>query len=135
MSFKQINLTEYNGFFKNGRWKFKSRADVVKVGEVKIRPAQGGILCEEKQPWYYCSVRLEDGSAAGPSMLWIEYKRHQHQPLPIEQLPTNSKLGEDTGRKLSSSDTGIVIKAKTNSDGDVIESGTLLYYQIAKIKS
>ena len=135
MSFKQINLTKQNGFFKNGRWKFKRRADAVKVGGVKIRPGRGEILCEEKQPWYCCSVLLEDGSAADPSNLLNKFKLSKGQPLPIEQLPTNSKLEKDTGRKLSSSDTGIagiVINAKTNSDGDVIESGTLLYYRIAK---
>ena len=135
MSFGQNDLTDYNGFFKNGRWKFKRSADVVKVkvGGVKIRPAQGGILCEEEQPWYRCSVRLEDGSAAGPSTLWNRFKLSKGQPLPIEQLLITMKLGKDSGRKLSSDDTGIgiVIKAKTNSDGDVIE-GTLLYYRIAK---
>ena len=131
-SFKQINLTKQNGFFKNGRWKFKRSADVVTVGGVKIRPDRGEILCEEEQPWYRCSVLLEDGMA-GPSTLQNKFELSKGQSLPIEQLLITMKLGKDSGRKLSSDDTGIgiVIKAKTNSDGDVIE-GTLLYYRIAK---
>lgn len=133
-NFQEISLKKRNSFFGNGIWKFKKKADIRRVGGLRIRPDCGGkIVCEEALPFYKVSL-TRDGDALGPKSIVDDGGSAAVERFSLTNAITGGYKGFSPVSGGAAAGTNYVLVPSSPKDEEkgIIPSGKIMFYTIKK---
>ena len=103
-NFLCYELDKYNLPWRNGRWKFKRKPDIVDAGGIKVRALRRNIIvCENPLPWYQNIIRSANSRFGISEPLSLQYVKREagaFKTLRIEEFSVYDSVRQEINNEL-----------------------------------